>query len=83
MVGYTKREEEKKKTNLKNDELLNKIRELEKQVFEQKEADEIKGKGPETNLSVTKKSSNLNYLYIGLLVLGSAFILYKIFKKNK
>ena len=85
MVGYTKREEENKR-NLKNDELINKIRELEKQAFDQQEKDEeikYKEKTSETKISVTKKTNSINYFYIGLLVLGSAYILYKIFKKNK
>ena len=85
MVGYTKREEENKR-NLKNDELINKIRELEKQAFDQQEKDEeikYKEKTSETKTSVTKKTNSINYFYIGLLVLGSAYILYKIFKKNK
>ena len=91
MVGYTKREE--KKRNLQNDELINKIRELEKRAFDQLEkGEEIKGKEIkskekekviETKPSVTKKTNNMNYFYIGLIVLGSAYILYKIFKKNK
>ena len=85
MVGYTKREEENKR-NLKNDELVNKIRELEKQAFDQQEKDEeIKNKEKTSDIktSVTKKTNSINYFYIGLLVLGSAYILYKIFKKNK
>ena len=83
MVGYTKREEEKR--NLKNDELIKKIRELEKQAFDQQEKEEEnenKEKVIETK-PFTKKTNNMNYFYIGLLVLGSAYILYKIFKKNK
>ena len=84
MVGYTKREKEKR--NLKNDELIKKIRELEKQAFDQQEKEEEnenKENVIETKPPFTKKTNNMNYFYIGLLVLGSAYILYKIFKKNK
>ena len=85
MVGYTKTEEINKR-NLKNDDFINKINELERQVFEQQEKDEEilnNEKISKTKPSLSNKINSMNYLYIGLLVLGGAFILYKIFKKNK
>ena len=31
---------------------------------------------------INKNKSSINYFYIGLLVLGGAFIMYKLFKKS-
>jgi hypothetical protein len=96
LIGY-KKEEKLKGKKTERDELMNKIRELEKQVYDRKEADEdnnnnsyeINDKENNNNNSKTTKiekkvdnrKNTMNYIYIGLLVLGGAFILYKLLKK--
>ena len=85
MIGY-KNEKEKSK-NVKNDELINKIKELEKQVYEQKGIKEknIKKRNDKNSekLSpeVNKNSNIMLYMCISLLILSGAFILYRLFKK--
>ena len=86
MIGYKKEEIKSKKSN--EDELIKKIKELEKQVYDQKEIFE-EGK-IEKNKNVDeiktmngKNYSIVNYICISLLVLGRSFLLYRLFKKNK
>ena len=97
LIGY-KKEEKLKGKKTERDELMNKIRELEKQVYNKKEAEDednnnnsydLNDKENKNNYSETseieKKVDNrkntMNYIYFGLLVLGGAFILYKLLKK--
>ena len=87
LVGY-KKEENQIKENSEGDELTDKIKELEKQVYEQKEnenieKDKVKKTYQEIKQKVNRKMSNVNYIYVGLIVLGVAFIAYKLFKKSK
>ena len=87
LVGY-KKEEKQIKENSEGDELTDKIRELEKQVYEQKEnenieKDKVKKTYQEIKQKVNRKMSNVNYIYVGLIILGVAFIAYKLFKKSK
>ena len=86
MIGY-KKEIECKKSN--DDELIKKIKELEKQVYDQKEEFEETKKEKinkiidETKETGSKNYNIVNYICISLLVLGGSFLLYKLFKKNK
>jgi len=85
LIGY-KNEKEKSK-NVKNDELINKIKELEKQVYDQKRIKEknikkINDKNSEKLSHEVNKNSNIMlYMCISLLILSGAFILYRFFKK--
>ncbi len=83
LVGY-KNEEKKIEKKSEDDELMNKIKELEKQVYEPKDNnDTYTSKNyQEIKSMINKNKSSINYFYIGLLVLGGAFIMYKLFKKS-
>ena len=83
MIGYKEEENENNK-KVNNDELISKINELEKQVYEQKE---IKEKNVKENLDkkITELNNNQNrniafYIGFSLLILCFAFILYRLFK---
>ena len=84
LIGYKKGIIKKEK---KEDNLVNKIKELEKKVFEDAEVEkrEIKiekEKDEEIKISSSSKSSYINYLIIfGLLVLGINVILFQFLKK--
>ena len=91
LIGYKK--EDKKSVNIsKDDKLLNKIRELEKQVFEhdektisqkkeEKEVEINEKTGPKQNDIKNYNKNNNLYIYLGLFFLIGSIILYKLFKK--
>ena len=85
MIGNKIEEENNNNNkNLKNDKLMEKIRELEKEAYEQEEI-----KKEETKIEETKKEENkeiikdnkknriMIYVYLGILILLVAFILFK------
>ena len=84
LIGYKKGIIKKEK---KEDNLVNKIKELEKKVFEGAEVEKRKikiekEKDEEIKISSSSKSSYINYLIIfGLLVLGINVILFQFLKK--
>ena len=80
MIGYKKEEIKSKKSN--EDELIKKIKELEKKVYDQKEIFE-ESKIEKNKNDNGKNYSIVNYICISLLVLGGSFLLYRLFKKNK
>ena len=86
MIGYKKEEIESKKSN--EDELIKKIKELENQVYDQKEVFEESKIDKNKNVDEIKTMNGknysiVNYICISLLVLGGSFLLYRLFKKNK
>ena len=92
LIGYKK--EEKVDNVPKDDKLINKIKELEKQVFEKSE-EEISDKNGESKIkekegekeikpptsSVKNKNNNNYYILGGILLLIGSILLYKLLKK--
>ena len=91
LIGYKK--EEKVDNVSKDDKLINKIKELEKQVFEKSEEEisdkngdsQIKEKEGEKEIkppiSSVKKNNNNYYILGGILLLIGSILLYKLLKK--
>ena len=91
LIGYKK--EEKVDNVSKDDKLINKIKELEKQVFEKSEEEindknedsQIKEKEGEKEIkppiSSVKKNNNNYYILGGILLLICSILLYKLLKK--
>ena len=87
LIGYKK--EEKIDNESKDDKLINKIKELEKQVFEKSEEEisdknedsKIKEKEGEIKPPSDKNNSNNYYILGGLLLLVASILLYKLLKK--
>ena len=89
LIGYKK--EEKIDNASKDDKLINKIKELEKQVFEKSEEDindknednkikEKEGEIKPPNLS-NKNNNNNYYILGGILLLVGSILLYRLLKK--
>jgi hypothetical protein len=87
LIGYKK--EKKIDNESKDDKLINKIKELEKQVFEKSEEEindknedsKIKEKEGEVKPPSIKKNSNNYYILGGILLLVGSILLYKLLKK--
>ena len=87
LIGYKK--EKKIDNESKDDKLINKIKELEKQVFEKSEEEisdknedsKIKEKEGEVKPPSIKKNSNNYYIFGGILLLVGSILLYKLLKK--
>ena len=87
LIGYKK--EKKIDNESKDDKLINKIKELEKQVFEKseeeisdkKEDSKIKEKEGEVKPPSDKNNSNNYFILGGLLLLVVSILLYKLLKK--
>ena len=87
LIGYKK--EKKIDNESKDDKLINKIKELEKQVFEKSEEDindknednKIKEKEGEVKPPSDKNNSNNYYILGGILLLVGSILLYKLLKK--
>jgi len=92
LIGYKK--EEKVDNISKDDKLINKIKELEKQVFEKSEEEisdkngdsQIKEKEGEKEIkpptsNVKNKNNNNYYILGGILLLIGSILLYKLLKK--
>ena len=86
LIGYKK--EEKIDNDSKDDKLINKIKELEKQVFEKSEED-ISDKNEDNKIKEKEgeiKPPNLNnknnyYILGGILILVGSILLYRLLKK--
>ena len=87
LIGYKK--EKKIDNESKDDKLINKIKELEKQVFEKSEEEisdknedsKIKEKEGEVKPPSDKNNSNNYFILGGLLLLVVSILLYKLLKK--
>ena len=84
LIGYKK--EEKVDNSSKDDKLINKIKELEKQVFE-KSKEEMSDKNEESKIGERKikppsdKINNSYYILGGILLLAGSILLYRMLKK--
>ena len=87
LIGYKKKEKNYKSS--KEDKLINKIKELEKQVFE-KSKEEINDKNPDNEIKekereikppIDKNNNNNYYILGGILLLVGSILLYRLLKK--